>query len=331
MRIVVLDGFAAAQEDLSWDRLTEFGELVVYPRTRAAELHARADGADVLLTNKVLLDRETIESLPRLRYIGIVATGTNVVDLGACEERGVAVTNVPGYSTHSVAQLVLALLLHFTHDVAGHSAAVKSGAWAAAPDFVFCLQPLREVAGKTLAVVGMGAIGRAVRDVATALGMQVLAAAVPGSASADRVPLAEALSMSDFVTLHCPLTPATSRLVGDAFLGAMKPGAVLVNAGRGGLVDEAALARALASGSLGGLALDVLEREPPLPGHSLLDPGAPWAKRVVVTPHVGWATVEARQRLISAVVDNLAAFVRGEARNRVEIRAGAQKLSVPPR
>jgi glycerate dehydrogenase len=331
MRIVVLDGFAAAQNDLTWDRLGEFGDLVVYPRTRSGELVARADGADVLLTNKVLLDRLTIGNLPRLRYVGIVATGTNVVDLGACEERGVAVTNVPGYSTHSVAQLVLALMLHFTHDVAGHSAAVKSGAWAAAPDFVFCLRPLRELAGKTLTVLGMGAVGRGVRDVATALGMQVLAAAVPGSASSDRVPLQEALSVSDFVTLHCPLTPATSRLVGDEFLGAMKRGSVLVNAGRGGLVDEGALLRALESGSLGGLALDVLEREPPLPNHPLLDPSAPWANKVVVTPHVGWATVEARERLICDVVDNLAAFVRGEARNRVEMGARAQKLSVPPR
>lgn len=330
MRIVVLDGFAADQGSLSWDRLGEFGELAVYPRTRPGELVARAESADALLTNKVLLDEPAIGRLPRLRYVGVVATGTNVVDLGACRERGIAVTNVPGYSKHSVAQLVLALMLHITHDVAGHDAAVKSGGWARSPDFVFCLQPLTELAGKTLCVLGMGAIGTTVRDAASALGMQVLAAAVPGSVTPGRVPLAEALPRSDFVTLHCPLTPATARLVDDAFLASMKPGAVLVNAGRGGLVDELALLRALARGTLGGLALDVLEREPPAEDHPLLDPTAPFAHKVVVTPHLGWATVEARTRLVATAIDNVAAFARGELLNRVELRAGPQTLSVPP-
>jgi glycerate dehydrogenase len=330
MNIVVLDGFAADQGHLSWSALSEYGTVTVHPRTCPAELLPRAGHADALLTNKVVLGAETLEQLPRLRYVGIVATGTNVVDLSACRERGIAVTNVPGYSTMSVAQLVFAFMLHFTHDVAGHDAKVKSGGWAASPDFMFCLHPLTELAKKTIAIVGLGAIGRAVSDMARAFGMRIIAAAVPGSSSEGRVRLDDALGESDFVTLHCPLTPATKGLVSSAFLGKMKRGAVLINTGRGALVDEAALARALEHGTLGGAALDVLEREPPAAGHPLLDPNAPWAKRIVVTPHLGWATVDARQRLITAVTENLGAFVRGEQKNRVEQATLPRILSLPP-
>jgi glycerate dehydrogenase len=303
----------------------------VHPRTRPEELVSRAEGATALLTNKVLLGRDTLERLPRLRYVGIVATGTNAVDLSACRERGIAVTNVPSYSTMSVAQLVFAFVLHFTHDISGHDAKVKSGGWAASPDFVFCMQPLVELAEKTITIVGSGSIGRAVAEMARAFGMRVIAAAVPGSSSANRMPLDEALEKSDFVTLHCPLTPATRSLVSSAFLGKMKRGAVLINTGRGALVDEAALVRALERGTLGGAALDVLECEPPPADHPLLDPRAPWAKRVIVTPHLGWATVEARRRLITAVAENLGAFVRGEQKNRVELLPAPQALSHPPR
>jgi glycerate dehydrogenase len=331
MKIVVLDSFAADQGESVWGGLDALGTVHVYPRTLPGELSSRAKGADALLTNKVLLDASTIEKLGTLRYVGIVATGTNAVDLAVCRARGIAVTNVPGYSTYSVAQLVFALVLHLTHDVAAHDRRVKEGGWALSPDFVFCLQPLTELAGKTLTVVGMGAIGRTVAGIATALGMNVIAAAVPGSHSDARRPLEDALPRSDFVTLHCPLTPATRHLVDDGFLGAMKRTAVLVNTGRGALVDEAALVRALTSGTIGGAALDVLEREPPAEGHPLLDPRAPFAPRLVVTPHIGWATVEARARLVTTAIGNLAAFARGEQANRVEGNGAAQTLSLPPR
>ena len=331
MNIVVLDSFAADQGEPVWGGLEALGAVTVHPRTGRAELLSRAGGAEALLTNKVLLDRETLEELDALRYVGVVATGTNAVDLETCRRRGVAVTNVPGYSTYSVAQLVFALLLHLTNDVAAHDSRVKAGGWAAAPDFMFCLRPLTELAGKTLTVVGLGAIGKAVAAIAGAFGMNVVAAAVPGSHSSGRVPLDVALRQSDFVTLHCPLTPATRHLVGDAFLRGMKPSAVLINTSRGALVDEPALVRALQAGTIRAAALDVVAREPPDADNPLLDPRAPFANRIVVTPHIGWATVEARARLVAIAVENLAAFQRGERLNRVETEAVAQTLSLPPR
>jgi glycerate dehydrogenase len=331
MKIVVVDSFTADQGEDVWGRLSALGTVAVYPRTTRSELLSRVAGAEAILTNKVLLDHDVLEHLDALRYIGIVATGTNAVDLQMCLARGIAVTNVPGYSAHSVAQLVFALLLHLTNDVAEHDARVKAGAWAASPDFMFCLRPLTELAQKTLAVVGMGAIGRTVASIASAFGMRVVTAAVPGSVSVGRVPLDVALGQSDFVTLHCPLTPATRHLVGDDFLRSMKRSAVLVNTSRGALVDEAALARALTAGTIRAAALDVVEREPPDPGNPLLDPTAPFADRIVVTPHLGWATVEARARLVTGAIDNLAAYARGERLNRVEDAGVAQTLSLPPR
>ena len=331
MNIVVLDSFTADQGKPAWSAFEALGNVTVYPRTSPRELVARAASADALLTNKVLLDAATIEHLPALRYVGILATGTNAVDLASCRARGIAVTNVPGYSTYSVAQHVFALILHTTNAVAAHDARVKSGAWAASPDFMFTLHELTELAGKTLAVVGMGAIGRTVAGIATAFGMTVLSAAVPGSPSAGRVPLDAALRVADFVTLHCPLTPATRHMVDDGFLAAMKPTAVLVNTGRGALVDEAALARALEAQTIRAAALDVVGREPPDRDNPLLAPAAPFADRLVVTPHIAWATVEARHRLIAIAAENLAAFLRGEPLNRVEQGAEAQALSLPPR
>jgi len=235
------------------------------------------------------------------------------------DARLVAVTNVPGYATESVAELVFALILHFSFDVAGHNASVKAGVWAASADFCFFRRPLVELAGKTLALVGSGAIGGAVGRIAEAFGMRVIHAAVPGAParSGARVPLPEALPDADFVSLHCPLTERTRGLVGADFLARMKPGAILINTARGGLVDEAALAEALASGRLAGAGLDVLSAEPPSPTHPLTDPRAPWAGRVVITPHIGWGTVEARQRLAGEVTQNLAAFLAGQPRNRV--------------
>jgi glycerate dehydrogenase len=317
MRIVLLDSFAADQGDSAWPALRALGDLAVFPRTPPSLVLERSAGAQALLTNKVVLSAELMSALPDLRYIGVTATGTNVVDLDAAKARSIAVTNVPAYSTDSVGQLVFAMILHFAFDVGAHDAAVKAGRWASGPDFCFFLQPLRELCGKTMVVVGFGAIGKAVARIATAFGMKVIAAQVPGSANIDRMPLAEALPLADVVTLHCPLTPGTRNLVDRSFLAALKPGAILVNTSRGPVVDESALLESLRAGDLGGVALDVLGTEPPAAGHPLLDPNAPWARRLLVTPHLGWGTVEARTRLAACVAGNLAAFIAGERLNRV--------------
>jgi glycerate dehydrogenase len=317
--IVVLDGFAADQGDpAAWAALAALGPLTRHPRTSGAELLERCREAAALVTNKVVLDGATLAALPALRYIGVSATGTNIVDLAAARARGVAVTNVPGYAARSVAQLAMALVLHLALDVAGHDRAVKEGRWATAPDFCFFLRPLPELAGKTLVVIGLGAIGAAMAALGTAFGMQVLAAQVPGRQAPGRVPLVEALSVADVVTLHCPLTPATTGMVDAAFLARLKPSAILINTSRGDLLREDAVVAALAARRLGGLGVDVLGREPPPPDHPLTDPAAPWASRVVVTPHLGWGTVEARARLRGQVAENYRAFLAGERLNRVE-------------
>lgn len=316
MRIVVLDGFPVDQGDATvWDPLRAFGEVEAFPRTRPEERAVRCAGADVLLTNKVVLDASLMR--PPLRYIGVTATGVNVVDLAAARQGNVAVTNVPGYSTDSVAQLVFAFLLHFTHDVAGHAEAVKAGRWAASPDFCFTIRPLHELSGKTLVLFGGGAIGQAVARLAAAFGMRTLFAAVPGSTTPGRMPMAEALPRADFVSLHCPLTEATRGFVDADFLARLKPAAVLVNTGRGPLLNDADVVTALDAGRLGGLALDVLAQEPPAADHPLLDARRRWARKVLVTPHLGWATVEARRRLVDEVIGNLRAFTLGRDRNRV--------------
>jgi len=322
MRIVVLDSFTTDQGDptFDWAGLRALGELALHARTTPGELLARCRGAFAVLTNKVVLGAETLEALPDLRYVGVLATGTNVVDLPAARARAIAVTNVPGYAADAVAQLAFALILHLTHDVAGHAAAVKAGAWAAQPDFCFFLQPLLELAGKTLVVIGSGAIGGAMARIAEGFGMHVLRAAVPGApvrADVARVKLEEALPEADVVSLHCPLTEATRGMVDARFLAAMKPGAILVNTSRGPLIDEADLIAALDAGRLRGAALDVLSTEPPPRDHALLNAAAPWASRVIVTPHIGWGTVEARRRLAQAVTRNLDAFLAGQRLNRV--------------
>jgi glycerate dehydrogenase len=322
MRIVILDSFAADQgDDTMWTDLRTLGELVVHARSTDAEMVARCAGATAALTNKVAFSAATFAALPDLRYVGILATGTNVVDLAAARAAGVAVTNVPSYAAASVAQHVFALILHVSQDVAGHEAAVKAGAWAASPDFCFFTKEMFELDGKTLVLVGSGAIGGAVARIGEAFGMRVVRAAVPGSptpASGARTPLAETLPVADVVSLHCPLTDATRGMVDARFLASMKPGAILINTARGALIDEAALLAALAGGRLGGVGLDVLAVEPPPAAHPLTDPRAPWAARVVVTPHIGWGAIEARRRLAAAASENLRAFLAGARRNRVD-------------
>ncbi|MDX2022022.1 MAG: D-2-hydroxyacid dehydrogenase [Deltaproteobacteria bacterium] len=320
MKIVLLDAFTADQGRSPWPGLQNLGTVANHPRVGNADIASLCAGAEAIITNKAVITADVMQRLqPTLRYVGVSATGTNIVDVAAARKLNIAVTNVPGYSSPSVAQLTIALMLSLSLDVAGHASAVKGGAWASSPDFCFFLRPLPEWSGKTIMIVGLGAIGQAVATVAEALGMRVLAAAVPGAPEkSGRVPLLENLRHADVVSLHCPLTPATDRLVNKAFLNAMKPGALLLNTSRGGLVDEAALLDALDEGHLGGVGLDVLGTEPPAPDHPLLNSHAPWAPRVLVTPHLGWGTEEARARLRQEVVLNLEAFTKGERRNRVD-------------
>jgi len=320
MRIVILDSFAADQGDETmWSGLGALGDLTVHGRSANGDAVARCAGAVAALTNKVPFSAATFAALPDLRYVCVLATGTNVVDLAAARAAGVAVTNVPSYAAASVAQHVLALVLHFSQDVAGHSAAVKAGAWAASPDFAFFTKEIAELDGKTLVLVGSGAIGGAVARIAEAFGMRVVRAAVPGSPThTGRTPLADALPDADVVSLHCPLTDATRGMVDARFLAALKPGAILINTARGPLIDEDALLAALAAGKLGGVGLDVLSVEPPPADHPLTDARAPWASRVVVTPHIGWGAIEARRRLAAEATENLRAFLAGARRNRVD-------------
>lgn len=321
MHAAILDAFTTDQGSDCWSGIRSLIDaLEVHPRTPLTDTVARSAGRQILLTNKARITAEHLAALPDLRYIGVMATGTNVIDLAEAKARGVVVTNVPGYSTASVAQLVWSLVLHLTTDVAGHDAEVKAGRWAAGPDFCFFRQPLIELAGKTLVVIGSGEIGRATARIGEAFGMRVVAAAVPGSSTPGRTPLAEALAQADIITLHCPLTPATTGLVSREFLAALKPSALVINTGRGPLIDNQALVEALAAGRLGGVALDVLPVEPPPSSDPLLTALAAkpaWARRVAITPHIAWGTVEARARLVHEVELNLAAFLNGIERNRV--------------
>ena len=319
MKIVVLDGYALNPGDLEWTGLAELGELQVYDRTAPETLLERAAGAEVLLTNKVALDRPLIEALPKLRYIGVLATGYDVVDVAAARRRDIAVTNVPGYSTPSVVQMVFALLLEMTQQVGHYSRLVRQeGRWAASPDFCFWDRPLRELAGLRMGLVGFGQIGRQVARVAAAFGMRVqVHTAHPDKyrhwQEAEGVVflgLEQLFAQSDVVSLHCPLTKETASLVDSSLLQLMKRRALLINTARGPLLDELAVADALNSGRLAGLGIDVLSSEPPAVDNPLLA-----AANVHVTPHIAWATEEARTRLLDVAVANIRAFLTGEPAN----------------
>jgi len=317
MKIVILDGFATNPGDLSWDGLKEFGGLTVYDRTPADLTVERAAGAEVLISNKVFLGTDEMAALPELRYIGIQATGVNVVDLDAARKHGVAVTNVPAYSTSSVAQHVFALLLELARGVGRHAELVKTGAWTNCPDFAFQETPQIELCGKTLGIVGFGDIGREAAKIAAAFGMQVLVHTRTPKPQAFPdvrfVELDQLLTEADVISLNCPLTPETERLINAERLAMMKRSAFLINTGRGLLVDEPALAAALRDGIIAGAGLDVLSKEPPPADNPLLS-----APNCFVTPHLAWATHAARKRLIDEIVENLRAFLAGESRNRVD-------------
>ena len=314
MKIVVADAYTANPGDLSWAELETLGDCVFHDRTPLTEMAARCADAEVVLTNKAPLTAEVIAALPKLKYIGVCATGYNVVDVAAARERGIVVTNVPAYSSASVAQLVFALILELTHGVGRHAQSVAAGEWQACPDFSYWHQPLLELQGRVLGVVGFGDIGASVARIGAAFGMQVLASkrswTQPPPEGVKPASTDEIFAESDVITLHCPLTEATKHLVGPRTLSLMKPQALLINTGRGPLVDEAALAEALRSGRLGGAGLDVLSVEPPTSGNPLI--GAP---NCLITPHIGWATREARRRLIAQVATNLRCWQQGGAVN----------------
>jgi glycerate dehydrogenase len=309
MKIVVLDGYTLNPGDISCDALHEIGPCIIYDRTPRDMVVERAREAELVLTNKVVLDRETIAQLPALRYIGVLATGYNIVDVEAARERGIPVTNVPGYSTMSVAQAVIALLLELTHHVGAHAEAVRAGRWSAGPDFSFQDYPLVELDGLTMGIVGYGAIGRAVGRVAGAFGMRLLVhtrTVPPGEPDVTFTDRDTLFRESDVVSLHAPLTEETRGMVNAATLALMKPTAFLLNTARGPLVVEADLSAALNSGRLAGAGLDVLTVEPPPPDNPLLT-----AKNCLITPHFAWATRAARVRLLAGVVENIRAFLAG--------------------
>ena len=313
MKIVVLDAYTLGADGNSWAPLEQLGAVELHDRSTEAEVSARARAADVLITNKAPVRATAIAGAERLRFIAVSATGFDCVDTAAARQRGIPVANVPEYGTPSVAQFVFALLLEVCHRVGLHAAAVQAGEWARSPDFCFWKTPQVELSGKCMGVVGCGRIGRRVGAVAHALGMSVLAAgrsAAPEYPPFVRVGLDELFARADVISLHCPLTPQTAGLVNHERLRLVKPGAILINTARGGLVVEEDLAEALNAGRLGAAAVDVVGREPIRPDNPLL-----MARNCVITPHIAWATREARRRLLETTVANVAAFLAGRPTN----------------
>lgn len=318
MKITILDGYGMNPGDMSWAPLEELGDLTVYDRTAPEQVLERAAGSEALLTNKTVLTVETLRALPQLRYVGVLATGYNVVDIDAARELGIVVTNIPAYSTDSVVQMVFAHLLAITNRVEHYTDENRRGRWSTNPDFCYWDTPLHELSGKTFGIVGLGNIGMAVSRVARAFGMKVKAYTskrieeLPDGVS--KAGLDELFETSDVVSLHCPLTESTRHLVNADRLAQMKPSAILINTGRGPLVDEKALAEALNSGRIHAAGLDVLSSEPPAADNPLLT-----ARNCFITPHLGWATKEARERLLRIAADNLRGFITGDVRNNVAV------------
>lgn len=316
LRIVVLDGYTATHGDLDWTELERLGRVTVYDRTDAADTVGRCQEADIVLTNKVCLHRAEIEQLPRLRYIGVLATGYNVVDVEAAHERGITVTNVPAYSTDSVAQMVFAHLLTVTNRTEHYAQLNRDGAWSRSADFCYWDTPLTELYGKTLGIVGLGNIGRRVARIAQGFGMRVIATTSKSQTelpeSIEKVSREELLHQADVLTLHCPLTDSTRHMINSATLALMKPTAILINTGRGPLVDEQAVADALTASRLQAYCADVLCEEPPLADSPLLH-----CANAFITPHIAWATREARSRLIRTAIENVRHYTEGHPQNAV--------------
>ena len=316
MKIVELDGYAANPGDLSWEPLQELGELTVYDRTPASLVVERAKDADIILINKVLITEEVLSQLPRLKYIGVLATGYNVVDVKAATKRGIVVTNIPAYSTESVAQMTFAHILNITNRIGHYARQSREGRWSSNPDFCYWDTQLWELSGKTIGIVGLGNIGMRVATIARYFGMDVFAYTSKNSADLpegiQKTTLDGLFAVSDIVSLHCPLTADTRHLINRESLEKMKEGSILINTGRGPLVDEEAVAEALASGHLGGYGADVMIDEPPSPNNPLLA-----QRNAFITPHIAWATREARQRLMDICVRNVKAFIEGKRLNAV--------------
>jgi len=322
MNIVVLDGYTLNPGDLDWQPLVNIAEqdreglFRCYDRTSEAELISRASNADIIFTNKTAITAETLSQLPKLKYIGVLATGTNVVDLDFAAELGVVVTNVPGYGPDAVAQMVFAHILHHTQRVSIHQSAVSEGKWTDCEDFCFTLAPLQSLKGKTLGLMGYGAIGRQVANIALAFGMKVLV-----NTRTEIIDLPDGvkwtafdsmISQLDILSLHCPLTEVTDKIIDHTVLEKMRPSAILINTARGGLIDEAALKQALDEGEIAAAGVDVLSTEPPKADNPLLS-----AVNISISPHNSWATREARQNLLDIAVDNLRTFLLAESVNRV--------------
>lgn len=314
MNIVILDGFACYAGDLNWDALEELGTVTAYPRSTDEEKVERAKDADAILINKVKMDAETLDRLPRLKYIGVQATGFNVVDIQAAKERGITVTNVPAYSTDSVAQATFAHILAVANRVEHYARESRGGVWSAKPDFCYWDTPLMEIAGKNFGIMGLGNIGKKVASIALAFGMNVYACTSKPQGELPegirKVEKDELLAVSDILSLHCPLTDGTRHLINAETLKKMRKTAILVNTGRGPLVDEEAVARALHEDCLGAYCADVMTQEPPSADNPLLkEPNA------YITPHVAWCTIEARTRLNKVIAENLRAFIEGHPQN----------------
>lgn len=318
MKIVILDGYTLNPGDLDWSPIQALGEVTIYDRSTPEEVLERGQGAMFLLTNKVPLTREMMIQLPNLKYIGVMATGYNHIDLDAASELGITVTNVAGYSTNAVAQHTFALLLALLNRVETHSNLVHDGRWAASKDFTFRETPLLELAGKTLGLVGVGEIGRKVAEIGKAFGMEVIAYRRNPLKTTDdfiqMVSLEDVFGASDVVSLHLPLSAETDQMVNTRLLGLMKPTAYLINTARGGLIQEEALAKALSNGQIAGAGLDVLSTEPPAADHPLIG-----ARNCVITPHIAWSLKEARTRLVDLIVENMMAYRRGVPSNQVNL------------
>ena len=311
MKICILDGYSLNPGDLDWSPVERLGDVTLFDRTPADKIVERAADADIVLTNKVPYSADTLRQLPRLRFICVLATGYNIIDTEAAARQGVVVANIPAYSTMSVAQMAFAHILNITNHVASYAREVADGKWTNCPDFCFWDSALTELAGKTMGIVGLGNTGMATARIAVAMGMKVVAMT---SKSADTLPegitpapLDDVLASADVVSLHCPLTPSTRHLINAASIAKMKPSAILINTGRGPLVDEQAVADALNGGRLAAFGADVLSQEPPRGDNPLLS-----ARNCFLTPHIAWATLEARTRLMSTATENVRQFIAGE-------------------